>query len=133
TYAIGLTDRGVQVFDYRGAARVSLPSQIVVLYPDEAHDGRAGDTRGFGYRIVYVEPAQLAEALRTLHGRPRPLPFVADPVPPSPRLIRALAGVFRHPLEPLPAHLLLVHLAQGLLDAERGSPTPLASQRVDAG
>lgn len=133
TYAIGLTDRGVQVFDYRGAARVSLPGQIVVLYPDEAHDGRAGDTRGFGYRIVYVEPAQLAEALRTLRGRPRPLPFLADPVSASPRLIRALAGVFRHPMEPLGADSLVVELAEGLLDAERGSPTPLASQRVDAG
>lgn len=54
TYAIGLTDRGIQVFDYRGSARVSTPGQVVVLYPDEVHDGRAGTEAGFGYRIVYV-------------------------------------------------------------------------------
>src|SRR5262249_54884873 len=56
TYAIGVTDHGVQVFDYRGAAHRSLPGQAVVLYPDEVHDGRAGTREGFGYRIVYVEP-----------------------------------------------------------------------------
>ena len=51
TYAVGLTDTGVQVFDYRGGVRVSLPGQVAVLYPDEAHDGRAGTAAGFGYRI----------------------------------------------------------------------------------
>src|SRR5262245_62345493 len=56
TYAIGVTDSGVQLFGYRGAARASTPGQVVVLYPDEVHDGRAGTGEGFGYRIVYVEP-----------------------------------------------------------------------------
>src|ERR1700737_5083471 len=48
TYAIGVTDSGVQVFDYRGSVRSSTPGQVVVLYPDEAHDGRAGTQEGFG-------------------------------------------------------------------------------------
>jgi AraC-like DNA-binding protein len=133
TYAIGLTDCGIQVFDYRGAARVSLPGQVVVLYPDEAHDGRAGSAEGFGYRIVYVEPAELAEALRTLRGRPGPLPFLGDPVSTTARLSRALDGAFGLPLEPLAADSLVVDLAAGLLDAERGDPAPRARQRVDAG
>src|SRR2546430_12035678 len=34
TYAIGVTDSGVQVFDYRGAVHASTPGQVVVLYPD---------------------------------------------------------------------------------------------------
>ena len=45
TYAIGVTDSGVQAFDYRGAVHASTPGQVVVLYPDEAHDGRAGAAR----------------------------------------------------------------------------------------
>jgi hypothetical protein len=57
TNAIGLTDSGIQVFDYRGSTHVSTPGQVVVLHPDEIHDGRAGTTDGFGYRILYVEPA----------------------------------------------------------------------------
>ena len=43
TYAIGLTLSGVQRFWYRGAERVSRPGQIIVLHPDEVHDGGAGD------------------------------------------------------------------------------------------
>jgi AraC-like DNA-binding protein len=132
TYAIGLTDRGAQVFDYRGATRVSTRGQIVVLYPDEAHDGRAGTEEGFGYRIVYVEPAHLAEAVRTLRGRPGPLPFVRDPVSANTRLARAIDAAFRLPLESLAATSLVVDLADGLLAAEHGGEPPGASRRVDA-
>ena len=132
TYAIGLTDCGVQVFDYRGAARVSLPGQIVVLYPDEAHDGRAGTADGFGYRIVYVEPSELAEALRTIRGRPGPLPFVADPVSTNARLSQAIDAAFRLPTEPLAADSLVVDLAEGLLGADHRNQPPGASRRVDA-
>src|SRR3989449_11136666 len=81
SYAIGVTDCGVQVFDYKGSVRASTPGQVVVLYPDEVHDGRAGTNEGFGYRIVYVAPSLLAEAVRGLRGKPHPLPFVGDPVP----------------------------------------------------
>src|ERR1044071_8935002 len=85
TYAIGLTDCGVQVFNYRGGARGRLPGAVGLLYPGEghrggAHEGRPGPAEGFGYRIVYVAPAQLVEALGTLRGRAGPLPFVRDPV-----------------------------------------------------
>src|SRR5689334_24747658 len=68
TYAICLTTRGVQAFDYRGAARVSTPGQVVVLHPDEPHDGHAGTEAGFGYRILYVEPALIFEAVQALCG-----------------------------------------------------------------
>src|SRR3977135_2991872 len=80
TYAIGLTDRGVQVFDYPCSRRTSPPGEVVVLYPDEPHDGRAGTGEGFGYLIVDVEPSRLTEGLRVLRGRPYPLPFLRDPV-----------------------------------------------------
>ena len=41
TYAIGVTDSGVQVFDYRGSMHVSTPGQVVVLYPDARARTRA--------------------------------------------------------------------------------------------
>ena len=97
TYAIGLTDSGVQVFDYRGSAHASTPGQVVVLHPDEIHDGRAGTADGFGYRILYVEPALLAEALRALRGRPSPLPFVREVVSTNPTLSHAIERAFRTP------------------------------------
>src|SRR4051812_16612913 len=80
TYAICLTDCGIQAFDYRGATRISVPGEVVVLHPDEAHDGRAGSDEGFAYRIVYVAPQTIARAARSLSGRSVALPFARAPV-----------------------------------------------------
>ena len=131
TYAVGVTDRGVQVFDYRGSSRVSTRGQVVVLYPDEVHDGRAGTDGGFGYRIVYVEPARLAEALRVLRGGPGPLPFVSEAVSANPSLARAVEDAFRGSLDSLSADSIVVDLAQALLGAGRDDARPAVSRRVD--
>lgn len=91
----------MQMFDYRGRAERSRPGQVVVLHPDEAHDGRAGAAGGFGYRIVYVEPVRIASAVRALRGRPAPLPFVREPVSSNPALARAVTAAFWSAPEPL--------------------------------
>jgi AraC-like DNA-binding protein len=131
TYAIGLTDRGVQMFDYRGAARTSTPGEVVTLYPDETHDGRAGTREGFGYRIVYVQPARLSEALRVLRGKPSSLPFLPEPVLTNRKLSGAVAAAFREPLESLAVDGLIVDLAEGLAAAELGGGRGMASPRID--
>src|SRR5215210_7801848 len=80
TYAIGVTEQGVQAFDYRGATRICLPGQVAVLHPDERHDGRAGSEAGFGYRLLYIEPVLIFDAVNQLRGPGAALPFVRDPV-----------------------------------------------------
>ncbi|HET8728681.1 MAG TPA: AraC family transcriptional regulator [Alphaproteobacteria bacterium] len=75
TYAIGVTLAGVQTFGYRGERRHCLPGEGHILHPDETHDGGAGTDEGFGYRIIYVDPMLVQQALGG-----RTLPFVADPV-----------------------------------------------------
>jgi AraC-like DNA-binding protein len=126
-----VTDSGVQVFDYRGSVHASTPGQVVVLYPDEIHDGRAGTHDGFGYRILYVEPALLIDAVRALRGRPHPLPFVREPVSMNATLSHAIEEAFRVPLESLAIDGLVVDLAKGLMAGERGRPGPAVSRRVD--
>jgi AraC-like DNA-binding protein len=80
TYAIGITSVGVQSFWYRGARRICLPGQLHVLHPDEIHDGGAATEDGFGYRILYIAPELIRDALDGAA-----LPFVAEPVhEPSP-------------------------------------------------
>jgi len=130
TYAVGVTDGGVQVFDYRGAVHTSLAGQVVVLYPDELHDGRAGIADGFGYRIVYIEPARLVEAVRVLRGRAWPLPFVREAVSANARLARVIDTAFGGPLEPLAIDGVILDVAEGLIGAEK-APGPMASRRVD--
>lgn len=78
TYAIGLTMSGVQTFSYRGEKRASLPGQVIVIHPDEVHDGGAGTEEGLLYRMLYVAPEQIADVLSAA-GRPG-LPFVSAPV-----------------------------------------------------
>ncbi|RUV36691.1 AraC family transcriptional regulator [Mesorhizobium sp. M7A.F.Ca.MR.148.00.0.0] len=75
TYAIGVTLHGVQTFRYLGAARHSLPGQIIVLHPDELHDGGAGTEDGLRYRMLYLEPSLMLDCLGGVS-----LPFVRDGV-----------------------------------------------------
>ena len=75
TYAIGVTLHGVQTFRYLGATRHSLPGQIIVLHPDELHDGGAGTEAGLRYRMLYLEPSLMLDCLGGAS-----LPFVRDAV-----------------------------------------------------
>jgi AraC-like DNA-binding protein len=104
---------------------------VAVLYPDEVHDGRAGTAEGLGYRILYVEPSQLSEALQVLCGRPSSLPFVHEPVSTNAQLAHAIQADFRSPLESLPVDSLMMDLAEGLLAAARGGGRPVASPHID--
>jgi AraC-like DNA-binding protein len=112
-YAIGMTLSGVQTFAYRGEGRQCLPGELHVLHPDETHDGAPGTAAGFGYRILYVDPALIGAAL----GR-SPLPFVADPVAtaanPSARRLAAAIGAAAAPIDEVGINDLLVTLADAL-------------------
>jgi AraC-like DNA-binding protein len=88
TYGIGLTTLGIQAFGYRGEMQRSACGHAFVLHPDEVHDGRAGDERGFGYRIAYIEPSLILAA-----SQGRGLPFVKAPVVDDPRFRRAVESV----------------------------------------
>lgn len=129
TYALGFTLSGVQSFDYRGARRDSQHGHVIVLHPDEAHDGRAGGEDGFRYRMLYVEPRLILEAL----GDPASaLPFVAEAVRPDPRLLAALRLVLddlERDLEPLERDHALAAIARALRAADRSAPrrTPSAT------
>jgi AraC-like DNA-binding protein len=99
TYAIGITTAGVQTFRYRGSRRVCLPGRLHVLHPDETHDGVPGTADGFGYRILYVAPDLVREALGD-----RALPFVPDPVhepAPATRRVAALLADLDEPIDEL--------------------------------
>ena len=118
TYAIGFTLEGVQAFRYRGAAELSVPGQIFVLHPDEAHDGRAGTRAGFRYRILYVEPRILQEALG---GAQAPLPFVRDAVSTDKRLAAAILpalGDLDGALEEVQRDQIILDLADALAAAD---------------
>lgn len=118
TYAIGCTLAGVQAFRYRGGAQRSTAGEVFVLHPDEIHDGRAGTEAGFRYRILYVAPRLIQEAL----GGAQPLPFVRDAVSRNVRLMCAIAPALADldaPLAELQRDEIVASLAHALADADR--------------
>lgn len=115
TYAIGWTLAGVQSFDYRGAARHSQPGRTVVLHPDEIHDGRAGTESGFRYRVIYLEPSVIQDALGW-----KSLPFIEGGISSDPRLYAAtgrLIANYEEALEPMELQDAIYDLAVALDDA----------------
>jgi AraC-like DNA-binding protein len=84
TYTVALTVAGVQAFNYRREVRYSLPGQVLVLHPDELHDGHCHDEAGFSYRAAYVPPSHIQAVLGGAQ-----LPFVVNGVSTDPGLIAA--------------------------------------------
>lgn len=114
-YILSVTEAGVQAFGYRGSTHRSRPGQVVVLHPDEAHDGRPGSDEALVYRSLYLDPVAVHEAARALTGRRAALPFVAAPVLSDPRLARVVVDAFTAPLDAIEADALIVAATEGLL------------------
>jgi len=131
TYAIGLTESGVQSFNYRGALRNSTAGKVIVLHPDEMHDGHSGSDSSFSYKMLYIEPAQISAAQLAVCGRPCALPFAREVVSTNDTLASALLDAFRDDPEPLALDSLVVRLAEGLMAADPSAPQPLESPNLD--
>jgi AraC-like DNA-binding protein len=131
TYAICLVTTGVLAVDYRGTSQISMPGQVVVLHPDEVHDGYAGAQEGFGYRQLYVEPAVIFEAIQTMCSRACSLPFVRTPVVRNQKLSAAIISAFEGTREPLAIDSLIVQVAEGLLEADPSCKQVLFPRHLD--
>lgn len=128
TYAIGITLQGIQSFHYRSAHLSSVPGTVIVVHPDELHDGHAGDEEGFQYRMLYVRPAMIQSILGG-----RPLPYLTGGLSRDPRLVRtvqALLSDMTHPACALEETDGLFDLAMAL-DATGDTKAPRPRQSVN--
>lgn len=94
---------------------------MLVIHPDERHNGRAGDRDGFVYRMLYLAPRLVRAALG---GRARGLPFVRTAMLDHPRLLRVLRPVFDdldRGLEPLALDHAVLGIADSLLALDPGA------------
>ncbi|MGG6893859.1 AraC family transcriptional regulator [Rhizobium sp. BR 315] len=127
TYALGVTMRGVQTFRYRGEQRYSLPGRVIILHPDELHDGGAATDDGLVYRMLYLEPSVLFQCLQVARVG---LPFVGDPVVKDDRLaglLLAALGELDRELDDLFVDDFVSRLADGLVQHARLPQRPLGS------
>jgi AraC-like DNA-binding protein len=131
TYTVCLTEQGVQEFDYRGTVHRSLPGQLVILHPDEAHDGRAATAQGFAYRTLYIDPGRVFDAVRAIAPGHCALPFIANPVVTDRRLADVLSHAFDDTMEPLREDALVHAVAAGLLRAGSGEKATAPPRALD--
>jgi AraC-like DNA-binding protein len=74
-YALCLYDAGCADFECRGATHHLYSGELAAINPGEIHDGRAGDERGWQYRVIYPDTALMNRVTEALHGRARGTPF----------------------------------------------------------
>lgn len=121
TYSIGCTIGGVQSFDYRGERSHSTAGRLIVLHPDEMHNGHAGSDEGFHYRMLYLEPSLVRKALGSSAST---LPFVREAVFSDARLQRAVFAAFENfneVLEPTALDEIVFLIAEGLLAQDQSA------------
>lgn len=80
TYSIGVTLSGVQTFHCGGTLHASLPGDVIVFNPDQAHDGQRGTQAGFGYAMLYVAPQVIEDCRDRAAGVDAALHFAAPVV-----------------------------------------------------
>lgn len=112
TYTLALTTRGVQCFNYRGSLRYSLPGEVVVLHPDELHDGLAGTQEAFGYRAINIDTVDIQNILQGCS-----LPFLESGVTKKKYFVdiaQRLLTEFQRPLEALEYQDLIYDFAMAM-------------------
>jgi AraC-like DNA-binding protein len=94
----------------------------MIIYPDEPHDGHSGSQTGFIYRMVYLEPRLVSEALGNSARR---LPFVSGAVTTNEPLRRALIYALddlERPLDSLDIDNIVTRLADLLASLDGSFP-----------
>jgi AraC-like DNA-binding protein len=95
TYLIGFTEQGVQRFNSRRARHDSTPGKVFMLEPGDIHDGDAPSPEGFTYRMLYLQPAWLEQAMGGLmDGAGGGLPGIGSVLNDDPALARATLLAF---------------------------------------
>ncbi|ATQ73993.1 AraC family transcriptional regulator [Massilia violaceinigra] len=77
-YVIGVVERGVERFHWRGAERYATSTDLVFINPDQVHTGEAAERSGVLYRNIFVA----TDAMKQIVGCTVyfPEPVVSDPV-----------------------------------------------------
>jgi AraC-like DNA-binding protein len=132
-YAIGSIEHGRQTFHCRGGQRITTPGSLILVNPDDLHDGRSAGT-GYRYRMIYLEPGLIADALREA-GLPTALPLFRAPVVRDPELAAALCHFNLRTEAPegpdaLELETRLLHIVRALLQRHAATPPPARSGRT---
>jgi AraC-like DNA-binding protein len=100
-YALGVVEAGAHAFMARGQVWTAIPGRIIMVNPDDAHDGGpASRDDAYSYRMIYVDGAVLATALDEAAGHRMAAPFFPEPVVSDTALAERLLRLHRALEEP---------------------------------
>lgn len=95
-YALGVVESGAHAFTARGARWTAIPGRVVIVNPDDAHDGGPADRdQSYSYRMLYVDAARVTAAVDEAWGRRGATPLFRDSVVDDPPLAATLARIHR--------------------------------------
>ncbi|MBX7174331.1 MAG: AraC family transcriptional regulator [Pyrinomonadaceae bacterium] len=94
-FAIGVVERGIEVFNLRGNRYQAGKDQIILINPGEVHDGNGLNNEGWAFSIFYADPKVLNRALaESSEGRQKET-FFKEPVVNDPLLAGKLLQLHR--------------------------------------
>jgi AraC-like DNA-binding protein len=142
-YALGVVEAGAHAFAARGRTWTAVPGRVIVVNPEDAHDGRpAARDDEYSYRMIYVDRAVIAAALDEAAGRHVATPFFAEAVVDDVGLAERLLEVHRageHPESRLECEALLITVlvelarrhggGRAVVERERRCPREVALAR----
>ncbi|MFK8333008.1 AraC family ligand binding domain-containing protein [Pseudomonas sp. BJa5] len=92
-YHIGLMVSGQQRYTAGGERQLAGAGDILLMAPEHVHDGASADDRGYGIRILTLDPAWLDEVSRDLSDGRQGLPLLNARQLRDPRLQKMLDGL----------------------------------------
>ncbi|QBF26793.1 AraC family transcriptional regulator [Pseudomonas tructae] len=106
-YHIGLMVVGQQRYAAAGTRQLAGPGDILLMAPEQVHDGASADEQGYGMRILTLDPLWLAEVSRDLSDGRQGLPNLNAAQLRHPQLQQQLDGLHRQ-RDPLAFHSQLL-------------------------
>jgi AraC-like DNA-binding protein len=94
TYALGVVQRGVNRFRYRGAFHVAAAGRVCTVTPDEAHEIEPVAGAGFAYRCLYPGLDVVQEVAASVAGRRVAGTLALPPVIEDPEVARGILALF---------------------------------------
>lgn len=89
-FVIGMIMAGAQRYRYRGAEHLAATGTLVLINPDEVHNGHKGHDAGWRYRAFYPDNAQMHRLLDELELPGAHLPLFNDTLLQDPELFSGL-------------------------------------------
>lgn len=77
-FVIGMILEGAQRYRYRGAEHLAATGTLVLINPDEVHNGHKGHDAGWRYRAFYPDNVQIQQLLEELELPATHLPTFND-------------------------------------------------------